>query len=55
MFVRKLVEIDERWEKKDGIVYRLWRIVPETEWTWDSTPYNEIPIVVLPLESEAQP
>lgn len=52
MFIRRLVEIDERWEKVDGIVYRLHRFVPSKKWIREETPYKEIPVVIL--EKKAQ-
>lgn len=49
-FLRRLVEIDEKWEKIDGVVYHCYRIVPETKWTRRATGYKEIPVVVMKVE-----
>jgi hypothetical protein len=46
-FIRMMVEIDEKWEKVGGVVYRLWRFVPNTEWERQETLYKEIPVFIL--------
>lgn len=51
LFGRYLVEIDERWEKGDGVVYRLWRFVPNTEWLREATLYKEVPVIILDLKA----
>lgn len=50
-WLRRLVEIDEKWEKVDGVVYHCYRIVPETEWTRRATAFKEIPVIVMKVES----
>jgi hypothetical protein len=50
-FLRRTVEIDERWEKIDGVVYRLYRFTPETQWRFEETFHKEIPVVIVNLRS----
>jgi len=45
----KYVVIEEGWLKKNGIVYRYWRIRGEKKWRKQITPYKDIPIVTNPF------
>lgn len=51
---KRLIEIEERWEKMNGVVCYCYRIVPDTEWIIRETPYKEIPVVVMNLRSSEE-